>query len=117
MAMRDSGGSAPSDSADSRECVLKILGSARDTYGAAAVVVQEGFYALPISTFKSMMSAVKELEAQMVEDIAYHTDAANAAVDKKHKLASMRNNLEMVEEIAIRNSNPKGKGKGKGKHR
>ena len=117
MAMRDSGGSAPSHSAGSRECIVKILGNASDTHEAAAIVVQEGFYALPISTFKSMMSAVKELEAQMVEDIAYHTDAANAAVDKKHKLASMRNNLEMVEEIAIRNSNPKGKGKGKGKHR
>jgi len=116
MAMRDSGGSAPSDSADSRECIVKILGSARDTHGAAAIVVQEGFYAVPISTFKTMISAVKELEDQMVEDIAFHANA-NAAVDKKHKLTSMRNHLEMVEDNAIRNGNPKGKGKGKGKHR
>ena len=117
MAMRDSGGSAASSSADSRECVVNILGSARDTYGAAAIALQEGFYAVPISTFKTMISAVKELEDQMVEDIAFHANAANAAVDKKHKLTSMRNHLEMVEDNAIRKGNPKGKGKGKGKHR
>ena len=117
VAMRDSGGSAPSSSADSRECIVKILGSGRDTYGAAAVVVQEGFYAVPISTFKTMILAVKELEEQMVEDIAFHSNVANAAIDKKHKLTSMRNHLEMVEDNAIRDGNAKGKGKGKGKHR
>ena len=117
VAMRDSGGSAPSSSADSRECIVKILGAERDTYGAAAVVVQEGFYAVPISTFKAMILAVKELEEQMVEDIAFHANIANAAIDKKHKLTSMRNHLEMVEDNAIRDGNPKGKGKGKGKHR
>ena len=99
-------------------CVVELLGSARDTHGAAALALQEHTYAIPTSAVKTMITILKDQEEKLIGNVALFTKMANAEVAEKHKVTSMRVHLELIESQGKAN---KGKGKhkdeGKGKHK
>ena len=101
---------------DNNGCVVELLGSARDTHGAAALALQEHTYAIPTSAVKTIITLLKDQEEKLIDQVATFTKLANSAADEKHKVSCMRVHLELIEEKGKAN---KGKGKykdgGKGK--
>jgi len=95
---------------DKDGCVVELLGSARDTYGAAALALQEHTYAIPTSAVKTMITILKDQEEKLIGNVALFTQMANSEAAEKHKVSCLRVHLELIESQGKAN-------KGKGKHK
>ena len=106
----------PTSASANQQCIVQMLGP-HATAESTALVLAEGYYAVPASAVETMITALQEQEDKLLDAVAYHTRMANSESKEKYKATQMREHLELVREQAKGkgkwNGNAKGKGKGK----